>query len=133
MSFEIEKSYAWDAICEALTINERWRTRFLYERKKVVICGFLNLWQNPKPCQEILVGNKEYHIRAANKFIEQNNCIPIFLKLRKQDQEWQFLGYFRPKGQPITDPVLLRDQKKQNALKYELSMILNLEQVDKAN
>lgn len=98
---------------------------YLPHKGKHVVCGCFRRDLNPEAPSKVLPGNSDDKRRRANKFADQPEAVPVFLK--QASTRWEYVGCWRC-NPPVEDPKQLAEERKRTG-RGEISMILRLEKV----
>ncbi len=96
---------------------------YLSHRNRRVVCGCFRKDLNPDAPGEVLPANTDDKRRWAEQFASQAEAVPIFLK--KKSNEWEYQGLWLCVS-IITDAAVLAQRRRRSG-RSSISMVLKLE------
>lgn len=125
MTFQVGNKYKYDEIHEVLGGDRQF---YLSQTNGKIVCGYFTSKLNPQAPYIILVGNKPKNIEKAEILSKQEGFIPVFLK--QKPDEWEYQGNFQLRTYSI-DKKEIECIKKNVSNRDDITGILYLGRVDK--
>ena len=122
MSLEIGKFYSAREIADQLGGELQ---TYLPQREGRIVAGRFNKQMNPEAPDRVYPAKLPKVLEKAELFVQQGSSVPVFMKERKSDKGFQYVGRYRAKA-------LRRDQAsiesaQRRSRRDDLAGVLELE------
>lgn len=99
---------------------------YLPQRSGIILAACLSIESNPDAPCEVQVGNAPKVVKKAEILSEQPETrFPVFIKARRADKIYKFIGYYRFKSLS-RNKIAIKNAEEKSSRHGELAYILHL-------